>query len=78
MLKSISGFECNCQGTGFEGEICEVGKITIAQYPNLVYGKATNWIQVTAKPREDLTITPQAVNGDFTFTPKRMQIRFVL
>ena len=46
-------------------------------FPPLVYGKSTNWIEIHGKPEIEIVITPQALNGDIVFTPKRIQIRFV-
>ena len=77
-LKPTSGYECNCANTGYEGDNCEIGVVTMPAYPPLGYGKSSGWIEIRAKPGKELIITPQAVNGDILFTPKRVQLRFVL
>ena len=51
--------------------------MSVQPYPPLVFGKLSDWIEIRGKPEADLLITPGAMNGDVTFIPEKVQIRFV-
>ena len=40
-------------------------------------GKASDWLNITAKPSKELIIIPEAFDGTATFAPKKVVIRYV-
>ena len=46
---------CQCSGTGYRGDICEVGVVSIPSLPLLTVGETHSFI-VSAKPDSDLTV----------------------
>ena len=63
---------CQCSGTGYRGDICEVGVVSIPTLPLLTVGETHTFI-VSAKPDSDLTVEFDSRLGFtpnvFTFTP---------
>lgn len=72
----MNEFECDCSGTGYIGEHCQLGTIQISSYPPLINGKTSDWLGITAKPSKELVIIPQAFGGNAIFEPKKVVIRY--
>jgi hypothetical protein len=72
--------QCDCTGTGYSGDRCGVGVVTVPDLPLLTVG-TSHTITLTARPDNDLTITlitqvpvsPQTVSFDATKTSANVQ-----
>ena len=53
-------FECNCQGTGYEGSTCERGVVTVPPIPTLSQNQQYSF-NISAKPEMDMGVN---IEGD--------------
>ena len=57
---SDQSFECNCQGTGFEGSTCERGVVEVPPIPTLSQNQLHTF-EITARPEMDMGVN---IEGD--------------
>ena len=50
-------FECDCTGTGYEGDMCQYGIIDLPQYPTLIANDPPQQLSISAKPATSIAIT---------------------
>ncbi|XP_070570565.1 uncharacterized protein [Ptychodera flava] len=55
---------CDCTDSGYEGQHCEMGVITVQEMPSLIAGE-TYPITIEARPDSDLTIVPMSDHVEF-------------
>ena len=68
-------FECDCAGTGYEGKKCEVGIITVPQYPTLIAENPPKQLTISARPTSFITIEFISDDSDIFFDPVSVTIR---
>ena len=49
-------FECDCTGTGYEGDMCQYGIIDLPQYPTLIAEDSPQLLSISARPGAFITI----------------------
>ena len=49
-------FECDCTGTGYEGDMCQYGIIDLPQYPTLIAEDPPQQLSISARPGYFITI----------------------
>ena len=49
-------FECDCTGTGYEGDMCQDGIIDLPQYPTLIAEDSPQLLSISARPGAFITI----------------------
>ena len=49
-------FECDCTGTGYEGDMCQYRIIDLPQYPTLIAEAPSHHLSVSARPGAAITI----------------------
>ena len=49
-------FSCNCEDTGYEGDLCERGVVTLPDFPKLIFGNPSESLELQAKPDNSLTV----------------------
>ena len=49
-------FECDCTGTGYEGDMCQYGIIDLPQYPTLIAEDPPQQLSLSARPGAFITI----------------------
>ena len=49
-------FECDCTGTGYEGDMCQYGIIDLPQYPTLIAEAPSQQLSISARPGASITI----------------------
>jgi len=50
-------FECDCTGTGYEGDMCQYGVVNLPQYPTLTAEGSAEQVTISARPAAYITIT---------------------
>ena len=68
-------FSCDCQNTGYEGDLCERGVVTPPDFPKLIPGRLSEDLSLLAKPNNVLTVLFDATLK-MTFHPKRVMIQY--
>ena len=67
-------FSCNCQHTGYEGELCEKGFVTLPDFPKLTSGNPSEILVLQAKPDNSLTINFNPTTN-LTVQPKKLTVK---
>ena len=67
-------FSCNCQQTGYDGDLCEVGVLTLPGFPKLISGNPSQSLLLRAKPEKSLTIHFNPTMN-LTILPKEVTIQ---
>ena len=67
-------FRCDCKDTGFGGERCQVGIITIPEFPTLGMNSSSDPFSLKAHPSERIMISMES-SSDLTIEPSAVQIR---
>ena len=49
-------FECDCTGTGYEGDMCQYGIIDLPQYPTMIAEAPSQQLSLSARPGAAITI----------------------
>ena len=49
-------FLCNCEHTGYKGDLCERGVVTLPDFPKLISGNPSESLELQAKPDDSLTV----------------------
>ena len=49
-------FSCDCQHTGYEGDLCEKGVLMLPDFPKLISGNPSQSLVLQAKPDNSLTV----------------------
>ena len=73
-FSSGEDYFCDCRGTGYTGEHCEIGKVEfpIDGFPTLLPGMDSSTFTISASPDNEIIIIPTANNC--TFTPAEINI----
>lgn len=73
-FSSGEDYYCECRGTGYTGDRCEIGKVEfpITGFPTLSPSMESDPFTIFASPDEEIFITPIANNC--TFTPAQINI----
>ena len=67
-------FSCDCEQTGYKGDLCEIGVVTPPDFPKLTSGNPTEGLELQAKPDNSLTVhLDPSVN--LTIQPKELTIQ---
>ena len=70
-------FECDCTGTGYEGDMCQYGIIDLPQYPTLIAEAPSQQLSISARPGYFITI--EFVSDDpehLVFNPTSVTIQY--
>ena len=70
-----NSFICDCDGTGYKGDQCEVGFITTPIFPKLRPNVSSGVLAVLASPSKRLRVSLDSEDG-ITFDPSSLEIRF--
>ena len=70
-----NSFICNCDGTGYKGDHCEVGVITTPIFPKLRPNVSSHFLNVLASPSKSLRVSLDSEEGT-TFDPSSLEIKF--
>ncbi|XP_048586862.1 uncharacterized protein LOC5519391 isoform X2 [Nematostella vectensis] len=60
---------CECEGTGYEGKICEKGRLRIPVFPKLEINKQSRVLHVSSPPVRELRIRMSSPSGDLDIQP---------
>ena len=74
IIASSRQFSCDCQGTGYEGDLCEKGIVTLPDYPKLLPGNPSQKLVLQAKPDSSLTVTFNSAMN-VTIQPQELTIK---
>ena len=70
-------FECDCTGTGYEGDMCQYGIIDLPQYPTLITEAPSQQLSISAKPGASITIEFMADDPkNLVFDPLSVTIHY--
>ena len=67
-------FSCDCQHTGYQGDLCEVGVVTLPDYPKLISGNHPEKLVLQAKPDKALTISFNSARN-VAIQPQKLTIK---
>ena len=67
-------FSCDCQHTGYEGDLCEIGIVTLPDFPKLISGSPSESLVLQAKPEDSLIINYNSATN-LTIQPKVLIIK---
>lgn len=67
---------CDCSDTGHIGKHCEIGKITVPTYPQLIVGKQSDKLKIFAQPKGDYPLGIKLLSDDnaLVFEPSKLFI----
>lgn len=66
-------FSCDCQNTGYEGNRCEKGIVTLPDFPKLTPGSPSEKLVLQARPDNSLTVKFNSATN-LTIQPKELAI----
>ena len=70
-------FECDCTGTGYEGDMCQYGIIDLPQYPTLIAEAPSQQLSISARPGASITIEFMADDPkNLVFDPLSVTIHY--
>jgi len=70
-------FECDCTGTGYEGDMCQYGVVDLPQYPTLTAEGSAEQLTISARPVAYITITFASDDPiNLFFDPPSVTIRY--
>ena len=67
-------FSCDCQHTGYEGDLCDRGVVMPPDFPKLISGRPSENLSLLAKPDNSLTVH-FSTTMNMTFQPKKLMIQ---
>lgn len=67
-------FSCDCQNTGYKGDLCEKGLVTLPDFPKLLPGNPSQKLVLQAKPDNSLTVTFNSAMN-VTIQPQELTIK---
>ena len=67
-------FSCDCQHTGYEGDLCEKGFVTLPDFPKLTSDNPSEILVLQAKPDNSLTINFNPTTN-LTVQPKKLTVK---
>ncbi|XP_078370477.1 uncharacterized protein LOC144654268 isoform X2 [Oculina patagonica] len=68
-------FSCDCQHTGYEGDLCEIGVVMPPNFPKLMTGYPSDNLTLLARPDNSLTVQFNPTMN-LTFEPKELVIQY--
>ena len=69
-------YECDCRGTGYEGDMCQYGIIDLPQYPTLIANDPPQQLSISAKPATSITVTFVVDDENLIFNPPSVSIHY--
>ena len=72
--ESIETFSCDCSGTSYTGESCEIGVISMPSILQLKVNRTSEELSVNAKPNGILQIRPKYDKNNMKFVPEKIKI----
>ena len=70
-------FECDCTGTGYEGDMCQYGIVDLPQYPTLIAEGPAEQLTISAQPAAFITIEFVSDDPDnMFFNPPSVTIHY--
>ncbi|XP_048586946.1 uncharacterized protein LOC5519388 isoform X2 [Nematostella vectensis] len=60
---------CECEETGYEGKLCEKGRLRIPVFPKLEVNKQSRVLHVSSPPVRELRINMSSPSGDLNILP---------
>ena len=72
---SNTEYTCDCSGTGYTGDNCQTGIVTLPQFPQLSVNEESELLTLLAKPADELTLTPEPQNGNIEFRPAKLVVK---
>ena len=67
-------FSCDCEQTGYEGNLCERGVVTPPDFPKLIPGHPSEKLEMGAKPENSLTVNLHPTMN-LTIQPEKLIIQ---
>ena len=67
-------FSCDCEKTGYEGNLCERGVVSPPVFPKLIPGQPSERLEVCAKPENSLTVNLHPAMN-LTIQPEKLIIQ---
>ena len=67
-------FSCDCEQTGYEGNLCERGVVTPPDFPKLIPGHPSEKLEMGAKPENSLTVNLNPTMN-LTIQPEKLIIQ---
>ena len=67
-------FSCDCQDTGYEGDVCKIGVVTPPDIPKLISDNPSEILTLLAKPDNTLTVQFNSTTN-LTFEPEELVIQ---
>ena len=71
---SSKQFSCDCEQTGYEGNLCERGVVTPPDFPKLIPGHPSEKLEMGAKPENSLTVNLHPTMN-LTIQPEKLIIQ---
>ena len=69
-VMSSSRYVCDCSNTGYIGDQCEIGIITVPEFPQIIVGDESEVLTIEAKPDQQLIINLETEEKNTaTFSP---------
>lgn len=67
-------FSCDCAGTHFIGDRCDIGVLTTPSYPQLTVGETSDELFITGNPDDILELRPVTDTDVLEFFPPKLVI----
>ena len=72
--ETYSTFSCDCSGTSFTGETCNLGLISMPSFPMMTVNEVSETLFLYAKPKEVLEVRPIFDKAILKFEPEKINI----
>ncbi|XP_057304688.1 uncharacterized protein LOC130641759 isoform X2 [Hydractinia symbiolongicarpus] len=73
---STTEYSCNCDGTGYTGQNCEVTMVIISELPPVFVGIDSEYVAVTTQAEGNIEISIQEETGMLTFSPNSVTLKY--
>ncbi|XP_057304820.1 uncharacterized protein LOC130641844 [Hydractinia symbiolongicarpus] len=73
---STAEYSCNCDGTGYTGQNCEIAMVVISELPPVLVGIDSEYVAVTTQAEENIEISIQEETGMLTFSPNSVTLKY--
>ena len=72
--ETYSTFSCDCSGTSFTGETCNIGLISMPSFPLMTVNEVSETLFLYANPKEVLEVRPIFDKASLKFEPENINI----